>query len=98
MSQKCIICKTNKPEIEFIKKYERLNACENCRSIECIRCKRFFKSKRALSLHITKSKTPCDQEYKCFYCYFKTMNCNDMFWHSKICKFNPTIERITLES
>ena len=38
----------------------------------CEICKRVFKSKGGLSLHISKRQTPCDQEYKCFRCVFKT--------------------------
>jgi len=52
----------------------------------CERCKRVFTTKRGLTLHTSMRKTPCDQEYKCFHCDFKTLNCNEMFWHSRCCE------------
>jgi len=49
----------------------------------CEKCKRVFKTKGGLSLHISKRQTPCGQEYKCFNCDFKTFDCNKIFWHSQ---------------
>ena len=57
----------------------------------CEICERVFTTKRGLTLHTSMRKTPCNREYKCFHCDFKTRDCNKIFRHSKQCTAEPAV-------
>ena len=76
----CEKCCTRFSRKYSLKKHTEKNICGQ--KIECEKCNRKFKKWLDLEIH---KETPCNQEYKCYKCDFKTNNCNIIFWHAKYC-------------
>lgn len=50
---------------------------ERCNiTFECNKCGKVFCSQKDLKLHSKKQQRPCNEEYKCHKCEFKTKDCN----------------------